>query len=271
MDPNDIFGLVSTSLSQGDLEGACSRFFANRDALYEARPLLTLKTNFELRFIAEEFEQAYEDNEYFQSLPYVSQEVEEYLRELPRLIRANELSSFQRKPKSEEAVLKLLQPTTKNEELLFLVSSLGNQDITPYEDALVALLESAVHDDVKSFILMLLVSKNVDREVTLVKRGETFHLNPRKVGLPFQNADYDRLKEEAKKERDVAVGEIAVKLLDQYALFAYPRRPLLRNDFGFTLAALLQLARSYLDPKSPLGEEGKALSEALSSVEPLGI
>ena len=271
MTAKDTFALISASLSQGDLPGACSRFFANREALYQENPLLTLKTNFELRFISEEFEEAYEDNEFFQALPYVSQEVEEYLRDLPRLIRANELSSFQRKPRSEEATLKLLVPTTKNEELLFLVSSLGKEDIVPYEEALIGLLTSEIHDDVKTFILMLLVSKNVNKEVTLLKRGETFVLNPSKIGLPFQNASYDAIKKSLQKEIDVGVAEIAGKLLDQIALCLYPHKPVLEQGEEATAMALLDLARHYLNPKSSLGENAQVLEGILASVPPLGI
>ena len=270
MTPNDIFALIASSLQQGDLPAAKERFFANRDTLYEANPLLTIKTNFELRFISGEFERAYEDNEYFQSLPYISQEVEEYLRQIPRLIRSNELASFARKGKSEDEILTLLEGPTKDEELLFLLSTLEKQDITPYVEALKALLVKDVHDDVKTFALLLLVAKGIKGEVTFIKGGETLVLDPSRLGLPFQNEDYDELKKEVGQSKDIAIGEIAAKLLDQLALSYYPRRPLLRNDRAFTKAALLSLAAHYLDPKSPLSEEGAVLEETLKANQPLG-
>lgn len=271
MTAQDIFATISNNLQQGDLKGASALFFSNRDTLYEANPLLTLRTNFELRFIAEQFDEAYQDNEYFQALPYISQEVEEYLRELPRLIRANELSSFQRKKKSEDDILKLLVPSTKNEELLFLVSSLEKEDIAPYKDALISLLKSEIHDDVKSFILVLLALKNVDEDVVLRKHGKSLTLKPSHVGFPFQNEDYNALKEALQKEKDVGISQIAIKYLDQLSLYAYPHRPLLDGSRDVTLAALRQLAAHSLDPKIELGQEGQTLAELLGSIPPLSL
>ena len=269
MNPKDIFVSISRKLADGDLEGAKTEFRENLEALYKENPLLTLKTNFELRFISNEFEQAYQDNEYFQALPYVSQEVEEYLRSLPRLIRANELSAFQRKEKTEEEIEGMLNPSTKNEELLFLVSSLGNKDITPYEDKLIALLDSPVHDDVKSFTLMLLASKGVNKKVKLTKSGASIELNPSMVGVPFQNADYNTLKANLAGIKDVTVADIARRLLDQWALYCYPLKPLLPEGLEATGEALSQLANYYLDNKSELGKGAKVIDDALRNVPPL--
>ena len=267
--PNDIFALVAKALAEGNLKEATTLFRDNLDALYQANPLLTLKTNFELRFIAGEFEQAYEDNEYFQALPYVSQEVEEYLRELPRLIRANELSAFQRKEKKEDDIMELLSPSTKNEELVLLVSQLGKLDIAPYLPKLKALLSSEVHDDVKGLILMLLVTKRVDEEVDFIKNGEHFHLKPVEIGMPFHNEDFDALKGRFATYKDVSVGEFSLEILQQLAMILYPRRPRLDDDIDLTEMAIKELATYYLDSKAPLGEKAQALKAILEKAKPL--
>ena len=270
MNANDIFALISQDLARGDLAASKEKFFANRTTLYEANPLLTMKTNFELRFIAEEFEEAYQDNEFFQALPYVSQEVEEYLRELPRLIRANELASFQKKPRDEEANLKLLVPSTKSEELLLVVTSLGEGDITPYVPALANLLFAPeVHDDVKSFTLMLLSAKGIDETITLRKRGECFKVNPAKIGQPFGNADYDAMKQRLTKEKDTSLGEIGQQLLDQFALTLYPRRPLLEEGLEATYQGIKELAECYLRPGKEAGRYGQQIEDIISEVPPL--
>ena len=270
MNANDIFALISQDLARGDLEASRKRFFENRTALYEANPLLTMKTNFELRFIAEEFEEAYTDNEFFQALPYVNQEVEEFLRELPKKIRANELASFQRKPRDIEDNLKLLVPETKSEELLLVVTSLSESDIKPYVKALEDLLFAEnVHDDVKSFTLMLLSAKGVDEEITLRKRGECFKVNPARIGQPFGNPDYDEMKARLQKEKDVSMGEIGGHILDQFALTLYPRRPLLEEGLEATYSGIVSLAASYLLPGTEPSRQGQAIEDILSEVPPL--
>ena len=269
MPSNDIFALVAKALAEGKLKEATSLFRENLETLYQENPLLTLKTNFELRFIAGEFEEAYADNEYFQALPYVSQEVEEYLRDLPRLIRANELSAFQRKEKKEEDIMELLSPSTKNEELVLLVSQLGKLDIAPYLPKLIALLGSDVHDDVKGLILMLLVTKGIDTEVSFVKNGERFRLKPKDIGMPFHNEDFDALKGRFATYKDVSVGEFSLEILQQLAMILYPRRPRLQDDLDLTEKAIRELATHYLDNKAPLGEEAKALQTILGKAKPL--
>ena len=272
MEAKALFNDIALALKEGDLEKAKTLFFSNRETLYESNPLLTLKTNFELRFIAEEFEEAYMDNEYFQSLPYVSQEMEESLRSIPSLIRANELSLFTLKPLKEDEAMAMLngKKKVKNEELLYTLSKIQKEaDIKPYEEGIVALLRREdVHDDVKSFGLMLLSQRLYQREVVLNKHGRNLNLKPALIGSPFGNASYNEIRKRLELGKDTSLNEIGIKLLDQFALYRYPEKPLL-GTLEETIDAINEVAKAYLYGDKVTSELGKNLDELLKSQTPL--
>ena len=68
--------------------------------------------------------------------------------------------------------------------------------------------------------------------------------------------------------KDVSVNEIAIKLLDQFALYMYPRKALL-GTVEETQAALIEVAKAYLYGSSPSSEKGVALDNILKHLTAL--
>jgi hypothetical protein len=163
--PADLFYRLAAFLAKGDNKSAWALFIKNRDQLYDFNPILTLKTNFELRDIAKEYDEAYDDIPYFENKPYVSQEVEEYLRDLPKTVRVMEKNSALSGTMPPEKVDDILKNSKDDYQILTLLNSMTGSLIYGHIDALKALLVSSRHPEVKTYALLLLVSEHYPEEV----------------------------------------------------------------------------------------------------------
>ncbi len=259
--PEDRYVVYAAYLSLGKGKEAMEYFLPLRPMFWEWNPRLCLKANFELRFLLEQFDEAYEDFEYFNNLPYVSQAVEEQLRDLPHRIRVAELSSRPDKPVAEEEGLRILQEEKRPEVLLAFLNRLRNADITPYLEGLHSLLQKSENEDVKNFALILLSVKKDESEVTLKKHGKSYRIIPAKTPIPFATTGYRLLRAELMGSKEPSLMEIAGDLLDQYAMSLYP------EDFDYPLAprkeafAFMALAGRYLGQVKPF-DEGEISLEA---------
>ena len=135
---------ASAYLAKGDAKQAFNILNAHRDELYKVNPLKTMKSIFELRFILKEFEEAYDDLEHFENLPYVSQEVEEYLHALPKLIRTEERNSSLSDKYSEEEIIEKLSEKSDDYEIISTLNIIGPWRAKDYVRSLVNLVTAEV-------------------------------------------------------------------------------------------------------------------------------
>ena len=270
-DPEEIFIGVSSYLSLGQGEEGMSVLLEKRGILWKANPLLTLKANFDLRFILGQFDEAYEDLAYFSDLPYVSQKVEEALRALPKTIRANELASKGEKDLKEEEIIDLLEDLNDPMGVLVGLNELKNKDIARYLEQIKAILVASIHPDVKTFALMLLVEKSINEEIPFEKANERLVINPSKLGSPFDTKAYRLTRAKIAESNDSSLSGVALGLLDQYCLALYPRKAIEDGEEERYASALLALGARYLGSKN--GEEDLLvglIEKTLNENPPLG-
>ena len=260
--PKQVFLVISSALALGKGKKALELLLANRTLLWEANPLLLLKVHFETRFLLGQFDEAYEDYAYFSSLPYVSQAVEEQLRDLPHRIRVEEVSSRGPKAFDEEEMHSILSTERDPAALLAYLNSLKRCDLTPFIGDLHSLLESNdVHDDAKSFVLMLLSAAHDEVTVSFEKGGKRFTLVPAEVRMPYGEPYYRSVREIIAASKDPSVGNIAGDLLDQYVLLLYPSIYKGESLPQEEADAFLTLASIYLHASTPNGEVPKRVQE----------
>lgn len=257
----DAFLAISSYLGLGKGQEALTLLTSRRADLWKENPTLTLKANFEIRFILRQFDEAYEDLEYFSNLPYVSQAVEEVLRELPKTIRANELASKGHSDSiSEDELLDCLENPKDPYACLAALSQIGKRDITPYLDALRKILAEDYPNDVKTFALLLLASKEAKGEYLFVKNGERLNLEPAKLGSPYETKEYQAVVASFSKGSDnVSEVDVAHGLLDRYCLALYPHRFVNAGEEEKLASDLLLLAKRYLG-ESLLKEQEEKLA-----------
>jgi uncharacterized protein YeeX (DUF496 family) len=254
-DPESLVYRASAFLGKGDAKNARDIFVNNRDALYLFNPLLTLKSNFEIRYILGEFDEAYADLAYFNEKPYASQEVEEYLKALPSLIRQNERNTELAKNYSPEEIKKILSTSKDDYEVLSLLNRLSNVPMDDYISYVEEILVSQRNASVKTFALLLLVSIHYSKSVTFSKDAKVYHLVPKDLEAPFVGESYDNFSNNlSDMAKDPSVYGVAKNLFSDYVLALYPEKAFAGEEDRLTMAALLLLAQEYL--RSSLGIAG---------------
>ena len=271
----EVFFVISAYLALNQGQTAMQLLLEKRAILWEANPSLLLKANFETRFALRQFDEAYEDLRYFQNLPYVSQAVEEQLRDLPHRIRVEEIASGGPKPIDEDEMHALLLDERDPATLLAYLNSLKKVDLEPFFGDLHSLLQAEdVHDDVKSYALMLLSAHHDDTTVSFEKGGKRFTLIPQEVRMPYSDPKYSEVRFLIQQGNEPSVIEVAGELLDQFVLVRYPEPYDCPAGPHLDHQAFLFLARKYLSVKPNSAEpevieRAETIDETLRKASPL--
>ena len=246
LDPTSLFYKISALLSLNRAQEALDALILNREGLFKAKPALTLKYDFELRFSLGQFEQAYQDLEFYRNAPYVSQEIEEALSSLPKRIREEEKAYLLQSVHKEEDLDALLE--SKDPYLaLGALSQIGKDGIQGHEEALEKLLVSpSSPHDVKVFALEVLVAHDYPKEVTYLDMDSRVTLVPKDVENPFEERNALSLRKLLATLSDVSLASVCTQLLDQLALSCFPSYPFSGKPLSLESEALISLGREYL-------------------------
>ena len=280
-DPKILFVRLAALLSLNKSEEAKKLLLENRKALFEFDPIRTLKANFSLRILFVEFDEAYQDYEIFANYPYMNQEVEEALRDIPRALRLAERKSILPK----EATISDFSNIFKGKDnfaILEALKALKKKDFPPLEKDILALLTRAdLPFQVRVYTLLMLVSLRYDKEVSFLHLEGIKKYLPKELPAPYSDDLYQECVSEIKnKLLDPSLQRVALSMLDEGILLSYPNPFLEKEKKDLTLSALSILTNQYLLSKNePLlfGEikkedallESKKISELLAKEEPL--
>jgi len=246
-DPESLFIRASAFISLSKLKEAMNIFIKNRQVLFLAKPLRTLKSNFELRFLLKEFDEAYDDLKAFEEFPYVSQAVEEELAALPKRIRIEERNTSLPIGHSEEEIKAMLSLPKDDYELLSALNLIAKNDVSTYYQDLLNILTSNHAEVIKTYTFLLLVAKNEKRPVTWLRHGQKMTLVPAKCEPPFTSSLFTKMKNKLEEDaNDPSLYLTAMSLLNNLTLELYPESVFQENDFSLVEAVLFSLANEYL-------------------------
>lgn len=257
---------VSAYLSLSHLSSASELFFKERDAFFDLFPKKTIEVDFELRFLAKDFSGAYDDIAYFNDKPYVSQEVEEVLRSLPRLVSSN-VAALTSEGKSAAERLKDLH----SEDDYVVLSALSRLDPKAKDEGLRKLLRSIAmseerSQDLRTYALLFLKAYGDEEPLVYRRKDLEAQIVPRE--LPDPTKEEGRLKTLAllEEEKDVGAARLAASLLESAVIASYPV-PYPKEDYEGAAKALLRRALVLLgdDDSEPSGPADQELEELLSS------
>lgn len=185
-DPEVLFCRISAFLNLGKANEAMDLVEKKRNILWEASPVKCLKANFELRFILNEYDEAYKDADYFKSLPYVSQEVEEYLRTLDESIRFSERQSSIKTNYTDEEIEEILLGNGDEYEKISILTSFNDAKVIYHSQKIVKMISLSNSNIVKTYGLMLLVKAKYPKEISFSKNGVDCKIIPAKEVLPYE-------------------------------------------------------------------------------------
>ena len=256
---------VSAYLSLSRLAAASDLFFKERDAFFALYPKKTIEVDFELRFLTKDFDGAYQDIAYFNDKPYVSQEVEELLRTLPRLVSSN-VAALTSEGKGAEETLKEL----RSQDDYVVLAALSRLDPKEHDEGIrLAVRSLAVSEgrsqDLRTYALLFLKAYGDSEPLLYGRKGFSRDVVPSKLPDPMKEEGRLRVLEILAGAKDVAAGRLASSLLESAVIASYPL-PYPKSDAEGAAKALLRKALSLLgdEDESPLTPSDRELSDLLS-------
>lgn len=240
--PDEIWLLIDCYLELNDSENAIRTLENNRSILFNDNPIKTMSINIDLFLDTYDFVHALKALDYYENLPYVSMEVEERLSELKDLIYSK-MEKKEEKCESDD-LLKHLDSYKENKEKflrsLLLIEKDKNFDLfVPRLKEI--LVDEAIDDLTKTFILILFVEKKYMETVKMVKGNVVYEVIPYTIDPIPSYEEIDTILNENLEEKDVTILKTLNRLVAYYAILIYP------NDLKFdeeieTLYALYAIA-----------------------------
>ena len=218
---NDLFYRISAFICLGKYEEALYVIQDHQKTL-ESNLASLINAHINLLCALNRFEQAYTVLDYYSNLPYQSQVVEEVLRKMPTLIEAEEKKQTTAKYYDDEQIAEMLK--SKNyEEVLMALDIIKSRDIFSFLPEISDILLNHKRETIKSYTLMLLAKKEVDRNLKMNKKGKIIDVNPKYLIPPFTGAIFNEIVRcFDSKFKDTTISQTATQLLSQYCIYIYP-------------------------------------------------
>lgn len=269
-DPEAVFYRATALISKNQAQEAINLIKEHRAALFEANPTLTMKANFELRFILKQFEEAYKDLEFFSNQPYVSQAVEEQLRAYPNIIRSSERAASFVKNYEPEAIEKVLLTSKDDYEVLSMLSYVQIHDTASYSQILRKVIASDRHPYVRTYALLLLISLKDANKVEIRKNGKVYKIVPSELEPPYVGDVYNSFCNNlVLLAKDPSVSGTARELLNDYIMDIYPEKAIADKGDKILALALIKLAREYLHSSARIEELASSINVEENKVDDL--
>ncbi len=239
---NDLFYRISAFIFLGKYEDALYVIQDHQEILQSNLAAL-INAHINLLCVLGRFDQAYTVLDYYANLPYQSQVVEEILRKMPKIIEAEEKKQNTFKFYSDDELEQMLK-SEKFEDVLLALDVIKNRDVLAFLPFLKDLLVSSKKEAIKSYILMMLVKKEIDRDLVIIKNGQALKVNPKKLKPPFQGEIFDGVVKGFDREyKDSTLSQIATQLFSQYSIYIYPEE--YRYSVNEYLAVFYLLSKDY--------------------------
>lgn len=244
---DELFILLNAYINEKLYEDAI-KLIENNSQLVKEKPLHIIKLHIELLLSLELFDEASIAYKKYLELPYISQEVEEYLKEIPSLIEERK-DVNKNKTYTIDEIDEILTTHYDQGKIMDVLFSLDNYNIlkllTPIE---IFLLRKDVHPSLRTYALISLVSNNISSPVQILKDGKKITVVPNKLKPPFCDDNFRKVIKYIESElyKDPSIQQIAFQLLNNYVLDCYPDDVLNDVDLNEFCLALTSLAKDYL-------------------------
>ena len=263
-DPNELFYRVSALIASGKYQDGLACIEDNKTILQKDLYLL-MHVHIELLCILGKFDEAYAALEYYKNLPYESQKVEELLKELPNVIRLEERKRFTTNVMDEDELIKKLGSDDSNEVLIAL-DSVRSRDIGPFLGAVNKIMVSFPKQSIRSFALLLLVQKKVDKVLKFNHIDNIIDVNPAQLVPPFVGDDFNNFVRQLSNElKDPSLSETAIQIVSSYLIYIYPDK--LNPNYDLVSSALYIIASEYLQSKDAKDIQELCIEKGLNEEE----
>ena len=239
---NDLFYRISAFIYLGKYEEALYVIQDNQKAL-ESNLVSLINAHINLLCVLGRFDQARATLDYYANLPYQNQVVEETLRKMPEVIELEEKKQTTLRFYDDEQIENYLK-SDKLEDVLIGLDTVRNRDVLSFLPLLQNLLVNHPRQMIRSYTLMLLVQKEVDRELKMKSVDEIIEVNPKHLNPPFTSVVFNEtIKLIGSEFKDPSLSQNATQLFSEYEMYLYPRS--LKDAPKNLCAAFYIISRKY--------------------------
>ena len=239
---SDLFYRIGAFTALGQFEDALFVIQDHQSTL--EKDLATLvPIHIDLLCTLERYDQAYSILDYYSNLPYQSQVVEEILASMKKVIASEEKKNHFYSISDDELVKYLL--SEEKEDVLYAIDLLKKRDVLSFLPEIVKVLTTNKNQVIRSLTLMLLVEKEVDRELPYLAFDGPMTVNPKKCIRPFTGEVFNTLAKRISFEfKDLTLSQNGIQILSNLALYIYPHP--IENDLDEVLLAIEITSKKYL-------------------------
>ena len=184
-------------------------------------------------------------------MPYVSQVVEEVLKNLNKQIREVEIAFYRDSSiVSDEQVRKMIK-SEDPEDVVGAISYIRDRGVNKFMNEIQSILVDFPKQSVRSLYLVMLLENGYEKEVEFNRFGEKIEVVPNTIPNPIKNHYEEKMESIASFcDKDITVKETAEKIFVQYSLAMLPV-PIDINE-RITFQAIASIAKQYLYKKPVL-------------------
>lgn len=261
-DPKELLMRISCFVILGKTNEALDEIEKNQSLIEKVYQLRLMKLHFELLLSKGLFDEARIALDHYENLPYVSQEVEEFMRDMKTRIE-DESHPKNRKSFDIEEIYDVLEKETDSGKISQVLFSLKNYNINIYIDSLkIFLNRDDVNPNFKTYGLILLVDQKYDEEISFKTIKEIVKINPSKLVPPFTSKEFNDVCKAIteQSQNNVSLCETALHLLNCFIIDTYPL-DIFKKGVELLSKAMVVIAKQYLGEKD-IKEEEKVLEFA---------
>ena len=254
-DPKERILRLASLVILGKDNEALDEIENNQDMYDKNYPYKTMKMHFELLFKHELFDEAKLALKHYQDLPYISQEVEEYLRSIPNQI--DDLKNHKDKSIPVDEICNRLESEKDSELLLEALAYIRVYNLNSIIDSLkVLLVRKDVRQDLRAFALFALMEQEYSKEVEYLALNGVTKVIPSSLKTPFENASFLEInkKLDALSNNNITLKETAANLFAAYVINSFPDDSY-KSEVNKTAEAILSLAKNYIQEEDDLKSE----------------
>lgn len=219
---SDFFYRIAAFTCLGKYEEGLNVIQDHQEMLEKENLNSLIHIHIELLCALERFDQAYSILDYYSNLPYQSQIVEETLQKMPEIIEIEEKKKQTMTKFNEDDVFEKLN-SHNPEDVLFALDLIKKLDVFTYLDEIKKIMIKNEKQTVRSFALMLLVSKEVDREMDYLSYKGLIKVNPKKLSKPFSGEFLNSLLRKMDNEfKNTTLSQTGAHLISSVLIYIYP-------------------------------------------------
>ena len=247
-DPKELLMRISCLIILGKTDEALDEIEKNQSIIEKVYQKRLMKIHFELLLSKGLFDDARVALAHYENLPYVSQEVEELMREMKERIEDESHPKSPHKFNIDD-IYDVLEKEVDSSKISQVLFQLKNYNLNIYIDSLrIFMKREDVNPNFRTYALILLIDEKYDEEVAFLSRNGLISVTPTKLKPPFMSKSFNetcRLITE-KANHDVSMIETALHLFNCYIIDTYPEDIYSVGEEKLS-SAFIRIAESYLN------------------------